>query len=382
MSLKKYIEDRYGSIIYQKTLGFKDMKTKRSKTKNQSIFLQKCISHHLIPKSLRLKCPVKTKVAKGMMKNFQFRLLISIKNDTRRKFFKLEKEICNLKEELMSILSNNDMKMIEEVSNKASEKMFISSKERLLKKFRILKEINSPRSCNNNQQRYIKDCVIDLTSETFPDNHKSLLNLGPKFVPTQKHIPFMDIISITESSALKLEYNKDNIAAQNLRKDILKTLKMCKPPKDNLSKSQRKALNEIKESNLISIYPFDKGSGFVRIKKEDAVQKIKDQIGEINTLAEDPTNSFAVKIKTTLSKLNKKNKFTKEEYEVIYPSDPIAPRMYGVIKAHKPEKKLSYENNSFNSWYTRLRLISIFSFNHPIFFKQMSNTLKKLSGFC
>ena len=124
MSLKKYIEDRYGSIIQQKTLGYKDLKTKHPKTKNQSIFLQKCISHHLIPKSLRLKSPVKTKVAKGMMKNFQFRLLMSIENDTRRKFFKLEKEICNLKEELMSILSNNDMKMIEEISNKASEKMF------------------------------------------------------------------------------------------------------------------------------------------------------------------------------------------------------------------------------------------------------------------
>ena len=104
------------------------------------------------------------------------------------------------------------------------------------------------------------------------------------------------------------------------------------------SKSQRKALNEIKEYNNISIYPFDKGSGFVSIKKEDTVQKIKDQIGEINRIAKDPTNSFAVKIKTTLNKLNKKNKFTKEEYEVIYPSDPIAPRMYGVIKAHKPEK--------------------------------------------
>ena len=181
---------------------------------------------------------------------------------------------------------------------------------------------------------------------------------------------------------MKLEYKKVNIAAQNLRKDILKTLEMCKPPKYNLSKSQRKALNEIKENNIISIYPLDKGSGLVRIKKEEALQKIKDQIGEINRIAKDPTNSFAVKIKTTLSKLNKKNKFTKEEYEIIYPSDPIAPRMYGVIKAHKPEKKLSYENNSFNSWNTRLRLISIFSFNHPIFFKQMSNTLKKLSGFC
>ena len=95
---------------------------------------------------------------------------------------------------------------------------------------------------------------------------------------------------------------------------------------------------KLKKNNIISIYQFDKGSGFVRIEKQDAIQKIKYQIGEINTLTEDPTNSFAVKIKTTLSKLNKKNKFTKEEYEVIYPSDPIAPRMYGVIKAHKPEK--------------------------------------------
>ena len=86
MSLKKYIEDRHGSIIYQKTLGFKDMKTKRSKTKNQSIFLQKCISHHLIPKPLRLKSLVKTKVAKSMMKNFQFRLLISSKMIHRGNF--------------------------------------------------------------------------------------------------------------------------------------------------------------------------------------------------------------------------------------------------------------------------------------------------------
>ena len=56
----------------------------------------------------------------------------------------------------MSILSNNDMKMIDEVSNKASEKMFISSKKRLLTKFRILEEMNSSKSCNNNQQTYMR----------------------------------------------------------------------------------------------------------------------------------------------------------------------------------------------------------------------------------
>ena len=36
--------------------------------------------------------------------------------------------------------------------------------------------------------------------------------------------------------------------------------------------------------------------------------------------------------------MNKKGRFTKKEYESIYPSDAIPPRMYGTIKAHKPEK--------------------------------------------
>ena len=37
-----------------------------------------------------------------------------------------------------------------------------------------------------------------------------------------------------------------------------------------------------------------------------------------------------------MSELNKTGKFTKKEYEELYPSDAIPPRMY--VKAHKPEK--------------------------------------------
>ena len=36
--------------------------------------------------------------------------------------------------------------------------------------------------------------------------------------------------------------------------------------------------------------------------------------------------------------MKKKGKFTKQEYEKMYPSDAIPPRMYGTVKAHKPEK--------------------------------------------
>ena len=36
--------------------------------------------------------------------------------------------------------------------------------------------------------------------------------------------------------------------------------------------------------------------------------------------------------------MRKKNKFDNKTYFKLYPSDTIPPRLYGVIKAHKPEK--------------------------------------------
>ena len=85
----------------------------------------------------------------------------------------------------------------------------------------------------------------------------------------------------------------------------------------------------------ISIYPYDKGAGMVCIRKEDAIIKIREQIGEIDIINIEPTLKICREICKVLSELNK---FTKQEYEKLYSSDPIPPRMYGTIKAHKPEK--------------------------------------------
>ena len=335
MSLKTYITDRYGAIVYEKTTLLKELKTEQAKTKNQSIFLERCVSHKLIPKSLRIKSPVNNIKTNGIVQRYQLELLITIKNDASRKYFNLSKRISELKLELAVILSEDDMITINNVTEQSREKMFNSSKLRLLNKFRILKEMDNKKQYDTQRTNYVKESVINLTTEPLPEHHKLLLNLGPNFVPNIKSIPYMDIISITESSALKLEYNKNIEAAQTLRKDVLRNLKMVKPNTDNLTKQQRQALREIRENKNISIYPFDKGSGLVRINTKDAKEKILEQIGNTKVIHEDPTTSFATRVRNTLCQLRKKRKFTKREYEMIYPSDPIPPRMYGVIKAHK-----------------------------------------------
>ena len=148
----------------------------------------------------------------------------------------------------------------------------------------------------------------------------------------------MDIITVTECSSLKLEYSNKVREAQTLRKDVLRVLKMKKPARDNLTKDQRRAISEIKRNDEISIYPFDKGAGLVRISTEDAKRKIQEQLGETQIVDIDPTDGFVTKIQKKLSSLRKLNRFTDKEYEKIYPSDAIPPRMYGMTKAHKPER--------------------------------------------
>ncbi|XP_065665425.1 uncharacterized protein LOC136086859 [Hydra vulgaris] len=218
--------------------------------------------------------------------------------------------------------------------------MFVRSKERLFKKFNILQNEfkNKQKIKNGKLTTHTKNAVLNLCNTKIPNNQNDLLNLGPNFVPSLKHISYMDIIATTESFALKLEYNSKIENAQDLRKNVLKELKMGKKISQNLTREQRKALKDIKEHKLVDIYPFVKGNGFVRIEHEKALERIRDQIGQTKGLSEDPTSSYAIKIKTYLSQLNKKQRFSKTEYDSIYPSDPIPPRMYGLIKAHKPEK--------------------------------------------
>ncbi|XP_065664446.1 uncharacterized protein LOC136086103 [Hydra vulgaris] len=248
-------------------------------------------------------------------------------------------DVKKLQNFLKCKLNGEDYIKLEQITEKSRESMFIKSKERLIKKFHILQsEHANGKDIARKTTKYKKDAVLNLCDTDISISHNDFLNLGPNFVPSLKSIPYMDIITTAESSALKLEYNNKVENAQNLRKNVLRILQTKKKVNNNLTKEQRISFREIKNDETIDIYPFDKGAGFVRIEHSKALEKLREQIGPTKFISEDPTASYAAKIRRFLSKLNKKQRFSKEEYEKIYPSDSIPPRMYGVIKAHKPEK--------------------------------------------
>ena len=115
---------------------------------------------------------------------------------------------------------------------------------------------------------------------------------------------------------------------------------------NNLTINQRKALKELKADVYNEIYPYDKRAGLVRIKRPDAIAKIKEQNDNTEVITKDPIPTLARKFQATLRNLHKQRKFTDAEQKKLYLSDPIPPRMYEVIKAHKPKKELPNENRS------------------------------------
>ena len=153
MTLKEYITSGYGAGTYKKTLMLKEAKKDKAKSKNQMVFLERCLAHNLIPKSFAIHSPLRSQNAMQIIKKCRKDLLISAKNDAKRRFFRSSQQATRIKNELESTLNTTDLATIIRVTDKDEEKMFRNAKNRIIAKFNELKErTNRPTQTSRNQQ--------------------------------------------------------------------------------------------------------------------------------------------------------------------------------------------------------------------------------------
>ena len=65
----------------------------------------------------------------------------------------------------------------------------------------------------------------------------------------------------------------------------------------------------MKNNKDTTIYPFDKGSGFVVLPEKNTMQKIEEELGKVKIAENDPILKFTNKIQKILCQL-RKEKFT------------------------------------------------------------------------
>ena len=143
------------------------------------------------------------------MKDCSKKIVVLTKNNAKlRMYFRLKK-VEEIKLYLKNILSEEHYILIQNVTEESWEKEFLKGKRQLIKKYNSLLDKFSLHV--NHKTSLIKPAILNLTKEGIPRHCESLLNLRPKFVPTNKTLPFLEIISSTESCALDNEdIHKEN----------------------------------------------------------------------------------------------------------------------------------------------------------------------------
>ena len=119
-----------------------------------------------------------------------------------------------------------------------------------------------------------KNWVINMSCRQLTHIKTNLLAKDLNFSITSKTLPNKDIIATIEDEVKDLEKEEVNTT----RARVSLTLENSKPPKDNLSKDERKTLKELQSDTSIVILPADKGRSVVILNREDYLEKCMDHV--------------------------------------------------------------------------------------------------------
>ena len=153
------------------------------------------------------------------MKEYSRRLIVIAKNGAKQRMHEVTVKVKQICENLKRRINDEHFALVDRTTEKSKEKEFTKKKNHLINKFEKLKN-STEKKGKQKTTSYIKQAVINLTDTEITEEQTSLPNLGPNFVAATKRIPFMDIISATETCALHLENSNKETDAEFLRQKV------------------------------------------------------------------------------------------------------------------------------------------------------------------
>ena len=127
-------------------------------------------------------------------------------------------------------------------------------------------------------KKVIKESAINVTGIEIGGNKIRVLKLDPEFIPIDnRQRQYMEITQTTRIWTLELENDWYSEKAEKLWQSVSKILsKDVNKNQNNLTIGRRKKIREIKNDKIFKVHQFDKGSGFVIVKKDETIKKIEE----------------------------------------------------------------------------------------------------------
>ena len=153
---------------------------------------------------------------------------------------------------------------LDKLCKKCGLQVFIATRERQKKKFqKLMGQHVTPPSLDKPK------VVVNLSKRNISPSEEQVFSLGLNYAIAPSKVP-TEIIAVTEATARRLDAN----TAQKLREGVARVLTSVKPPKPNLTYSQRRALRDLKNDDLIVILPADKGNATVVMDRSQYSDKM------------------------------------------------------------------------------------------------------------
>ena len=212
------------------------------------------------------------------------------------------------------------------------QQMFTEQRERQDRKFRHLLNKRSP----VNSGSTLKDkWVMNISSKELSALKRSAFEKGLKFAIAPHKIPTAEIVATVKESISQLNDDRRYL----VRAEVSSILRCAKPPPKNIQKDVFNALIALKKDLDRLVLSADKGNCVVVLDKQQYHDKALSLLNDKSPYAvlnPDPTGKTQRKLNKMLLDLKKAGKISDSTYKMLYSSDGLCPRFYGLPKIHKP----------------------------------------------
>eukprot|EP00057_Strongylocentrotus_purpuratus_P018026 XP_011672500.1 PREDICTED: uncharacterized protein LOC105442266 [Strongylocentrotus purpuratus] len=304
---------------------------KSAKLTNHLAFLKLCRDSDTIPPGLQLKSSVDTPKAQRILHQAGIDLTRERIVYTRHQLHDLNTAISASQSKINQQLNPDDLSKVQSFNDHTAQLAFQTTK---LKQIRKFDQLRSRKPIRTNDPP-IKDTVVNLSQHRLSQAEHQVLSLGLNFAVAPKKIPFSDIVQQVEP---KLRF-LSKAAANDIRLKITNALAEAKPPKPNLSKVERSAIQDLRKNQSIHILQADKGNATVVMDQDTYEDKICDLLKDKETyskLKRDPTLANERKINQQLLTLHRSDALPKALYFQLRSSSAKSPILFGQPKIHKP----------------------------------------------
>ena len=175
--------------------------------------------------------------------------------------------------------------------------------------------------------------VNNLSSTPLTQEEEKALSNGPNYAIVPRTPPVGEYITAIENVCNQLEQGK----AEELRGEVKKVLKKVHPPRPNISRREREAIDRLRKDKKRVIRTADKGVSMVVMDRDDYNSKAEELLHQptYRPIPNDPTNKLKNRLITLLKKIKTEGGLNEATYKTLYPTGARSPKFYGLPKVHK-----------------------------------------------